>query len=382
AISECELLIHPNVLNVFVPGIVSCWGLVHMFPNVRFLKNAWYVAALSTELTEEDLFSRKLLNETVLFYRRKNGEPVALKDRCPHRFAPLSMGKREGDQIRCQYHGLAFDETGTCTDNPHGNGRIPKACKVRQYPVHERDGFIWIWMGDPQQADIAKVRNLSLYSENPSTAVGHAYMHNECPYDLIVDNVMDLSHVDHLHGPLINTAGKLSPQIPQVRELDDNRVSIGWSWEADSAMLLFQEHLPRPQGKADQYIEVIWQAPANMTLTVGAVQDSDDYHRDGVVLYDFHAMTPETDTTTHYFFASSRNYKMEDGDYNEAKMAGMLQAFLEEDKPVIEAQYREMGGDDFWALDPVLLSSDAGGLRVRRVLEKLIDQEQPASTPS
>lgn len=345
-----------------------------------FLRNAWYVAALSTEVVGEALFSRTILNQSILFYRQQSGEIAAVRDRCPHRFAPLSLGTREGDRIRCLYHGLEFDAQGACTHNPHGNGRIPKACKVSRYPTHERDGFIWIWMGDPERADPGEVRQLSIYSENPDTAVGHAYMHNDCRYDLIVDNVMDLSHVDHLHGPLINTAGKLSPQIPKVQELGGNRVSIGWDWVADPAMLLFQEHLPRPQDKANQYIEVVWQAPANMTLTVGAVQDSQDYHKDGVVLYDFHAMTPETESTTHYFFASSRNYRMDDGAYNDAKMEGMLEAFTEEDKPVIEAQYREMGGEDFWDLEPVLLSSDAGGLRVRRLLERLIQQEQSASS--
>ena len=55
-----------------------------------FLKNAWYVAALTTELDTETLLTRKIIDETVLFYRKEDGSVAALRDRCPHRFAPLS----------------------------------------------------------------------------------------------------------------------------------------------------------------------------------------------------------------------------------------------------------------------------------------------------
>ncbi|MDF2180557.1 aromatic ring-hydroxylating dioxygenase subunit alpha [Neptuniibacter sp. CAU 1671] len=343
-----------------------------------FLRNAWYIAALSKEVDDEALFTRKLLNESVLMYRNEAKQVIAMRDRCPHRFAPLSMGKRLGDVIQCHYHGLHFDAQGECVHNPHGNGKIPKACAVQTYPIIERDGFIWIWMGDQEKADAAMVRNLSIYTENPESAVGHDYMYNKCRYDLVVDNVMDLSHVDHLHGPLLNSAGKLSPQVPQVKELDNNRISIRWDWTQEPAMLLFREHMPRTEDAAQMFVEVVWQAPASMTLEVGAVQDSSDFTNDGAVLYDFHAVTPETEHTTHYFFASSRNYKMDDCEYNRMKMEGMIEAFTQEDKPVLEAQYREMGDQDFWELNPVLLSSDVGSLRVRRTLDKLIAEEQQA----
>ncbi|WP_317930659.1 aromatic ring-hydroxylating dioxygenase subunit alpha [Halioxenophilus sp. WMMB6] len=344
-------------------------------PNY-FLRNAWYVVALSSEVDTQALFSRTVMNEPIVLLRGASGQISALQDRCPHRFAPLSLGKRKGDNIECIYHALEFNAVGECIHNPHGNQRVPGACAVKRYATVEQDGFIWLWMGEPEQAQLALVPNNSLYTEQPETAVGHVYMYNRCSYDLIIDNVMDLSHVDHLHGPLINTAGKLSEQIPKVSEPDDNRVHIRWDWIADPAMLLLREHLPRPEDKADQFVEVTWQAPSHMHLCVGAVQDSPHFHRDGAVLYDFHTVTPETESTTHYFFASSRNYLLGDGDYNRAKMAGMTEAFTQEDKPVIEAQFKNMQGRGFWELKPVVLSSDAGGLRVRRVFERMLKAEQ------
>ncbi|MBR9885758.1 MAG: aromatic ring-hydroxylating dioxygenase subunit alpha [Oceanospirillales bacterium] len=342
--------------------------------NTSFLKNAWYVAALTTEVDADAMLSRKIIGETLLFYRKQNGEVVAVRDRCPHRFAPLSKGTRQGDEIICNYHGLKFNSDGQCTHSPHGNGKIPKACKVRSFPVEERDGFIWIWMGDQDKADATQIMDCSVLSSKPESAVGYIYMYNKCNYQLLTDNIMDLSHIDHLHGPLINTNGKLSPLLPKVEE-NGSVVSVRWNWLAEPAMQLFAVHLERPEDQANQFFQVDWHAPSNMHLRVAAVQDSMDYENDGKMLYDFHIMTPESEFSTHYFFASARNYLEDDAEYNAAKMAGMKQAFVEEDKPMIEAQQQEIGEADFWELNPVLLSSDAGGIRVRRKLAELFELE-------
>ncbi|HMV54271.1 MAG TPA: aromatic ring-hydroxylating dioxygenase subunit alpha [Rhodocyclaceae bacterium] len=348
-----------------------------MESKIAFLENAWYVAALSTELGAEALFHRKILDVNVLIYRKQDGTPVALRDRCPHRFAPLHMGKRVGDDVVCQYHGLRFDCSGKCKHSPHGNGQIPKASDVRSFPLVERDGFLWIWPGDPALAEASSIPDCSEYSRSPKSAVAHVYMHNTCNYELLADNIMDLTHIDHLHGPLINTGGKLSPLIPNVTEVD-GKVVIRWDWLAEPAMPLLGEHLAEPKAPAKMFFEVVWHAPAVMRLRVGAVQGSDDFVKDGVVLFDYHIMTPESAMSTHYFFASTRNYLTDDAAYNEGKMQGMLGAFTLEDKPMIEAQQAEMGTHDLWALKPVLLSSDAGAIRVRRVLKAMIEAEQGA----
>lgn len=339
-----------------------------------FLKNTWYLAALSTEVNSKNLMHRKIIGESVLLYRKENGEIAAIHDRCPHRFAPLSKGTRARDQIMCNYHGLTFNEHGECTHSPHGNGKIPKACKVKSFKTEEQYGFIWIWMGDQSKADTNKIVDCSLIAKQPDSATGYIYMHNKCNYQLLTDNIMDLTHIDHLHGPLINTKGKLSPLIPNVKENNDD-VSVRWDWLATPAMKLLSDHLARPEDRANMFFQVDWHAPAVMYLRVGAVQDSEDYDKDGIVLYDYHIMTPETEFSTHYFFFSTRNYLLDDSEYNTAKMEGMQHAFVDEDKPMIEAQQEEMGEHDFWELDPVLLSSDAGGIRVRRKLSSLMEAE-------
>jgi len=93
-----------------------------------FLRNAWYVATWSRELSDQAALQRTLLGESIALFRDSQGQPVALANQCPHRFAPFSGGKIRGDAIECPYHGLRFDRSGRCVHNPHGDGRIP--------PVH------------------------------------------------------------------------------------------------------------------------------------------------------------------------------------------------------------------------------------------------------
>ena len=345
-----------------------------MTEKIQYLMNAWYVAALSSEIDDEVLFRRKILDRSILIYRKRNGEPVAMHDRCPHRFLPLSMGKRDGDDVVCHYHGLKFDCTGKCIHSPHGSGNIPATAVVKSFPIVERDGFLWLWPGDPDKADPNKILDCSKLSNSPKDAVFYFVLKNEANYELISDNIMDLTHIDHLHGPLINTGGYLSPLKPEVSENGDD-IHIRWDWEPDKAFALLANNLKEPAAPAKQFFSVQWRAPSYMHLQVGAVQGGDDYHNDGVVLYDFHLMTPETARSTHYFFGSARNYKQHDAEYNKMHQEGLKAAFATEDKPVIDLQQEEIDTPDLFALGPVILSSDVGNVRVRRKLKAMIDAE-------
>jgi phenylpropionate dioxygenase-like ring-hydroxylating dioxygenase large terminal subunit len=339
-----------------------------------YLMNAWYVAALSTEVGPEALFHRRILDTSVLIYRKQDGTPVALHDRCPHRFAPLHLGKRIGDEVACPYHALQFDCSGQCTKNPHGNGQIPRAAKVRSFPLVERHGFLWIWMGEAE-ADLDRLPDYAPLDAGHENGVAYTYMHMKAHYELIIDNVMDLSHIDHVHGEIITTRGQLSPLVPQMRE-GDERISARWEWKQTPAMLIFANFMPDPAAEARMFFDITWAPPAHIQLSVGATQNGAALDLEHCIgQYDLHTCTPETAHTTHYWFATRRNHIEEDGDFNKMKIQAMHTAFETEDGPIIEAVHGEMGTPEFFSLNPVLMSNDAAPVKVRRLLKKLIAAE-------
>ncbi|HWT35117.1 MAG TPA: Rieske 2Fe-2S domain-containing protein, partial [Paraburkholderia sp.] len=154
-----------------------------------FLRNAWYVAAWDAEVTRA-LMSVTILGEPVVLYRREDGAPVALEDACPHRKLPLSMGRLIGDHVECGYHGLTFDCEGACVRAP-GSPRIPPGAKVRSYPLAERYGLLWIWMGHAEEADPSTIVQIDEWGD-PAWGVNRGdAMTVACHYLYVTDNLLD-----------------------------------------------------------------------------------------------------------------------------------------------------------------------------------------------
>src|SRR5215471_7863914 len=163
-----------------------------------FLRNYWYVAAYDHEIGRRPL-GRIILGEPIVFYRLEDGTPVALEDRCAHRHLPLSMGTLVGDVLQCHYHGLRYDKTGTCVRVP-GQDTIPRSARVKSYPVVERYHWLWIWMGDPALADPDKITDFHWF-DDPNWGAKGEYLHVKGNWQLIVDNLLDLTHLASCTGP-------------------------------------------------------------------------------------------------------------------------------------------------------------------------------------
>ena len=168
-----------------------------------FLKNFWYVAAYDHEIGREPL-GRMILGEPVVFFRKEDGAPVAFEDRCAHRHLPLSMGKLVGDTLQCRYHGLRYDVSGACVKVP-GQDTIPPAARVKTYPVVERYRWLWIWMGDPALADPAGITDFH-WLDDPSWGAKGQYLHVKANWQLIVDNLLDLTRLAFVHETTIGNA--------------------------------------------------------------------------------------------------------------------------------------------------------------------------------
>ena len=338
----------------------------------QFLRNAWYMACWASELADSAMLRRRLLGDPVLLFRKLDGSIAALVDRCPHRFAPLSMGTRDGDHVTCAYHGLTFDSEGACVGNPFSQ-TLPKAANIRSFPAAERDGIIWFWPGEPALAAAAPLPDFSALAEPwaETPLAGHTLM--SAPYQYGTDNLMDLSHIEFVHKGSFAGNGVIFAGQHEVVE-DGDFLHSNW-YMRDVAAPPHTMGVFDPAMRCDHWLDMRWQAPASMYLAIGAVPAGAPRGDQPVMAHQAHILTPETATTTHYFWATTRGRPPSD-EGDGFLRALFTQAFDDEDKPIIEAAYANLDGADFWDMKPAFLGIDAGGTRARRKLEQLIKQEQ------
>ena len=341
---------------------------------MTFIRNIWYAAGWSSELGRT-LLARTILNEPIVLFRDEAGNPVALADRCPHRFVPLSRGRLKGDVLECGYHGLCFNSTGMCVSNPHGDQRIPKTARVKSYRLAERDGIAWIWMGDPALADESQIREFPQFGGNGQFTSVEGYLHVEANYQLISDNLLDLTHGQYLHPMFANAAGPAT--FEPYQDADENTVWAKFFRRSQYPNKYFQ-FLGYPADKLGDHRNCMrWNAPAVLLLDVGMTGVGAPVS-EGISIPTAHLLTPETETTTHYFWAMARDFRLEDDELSRKLLEVGIAIFNDEDKPMVEAQQRALGNsDDLLSLRPVMLATDGPSVRARRIVSRLIGDEQP-----
>lgn len=335
-----------------------------------YLKNAWYAAGWSAELGEQPV-ARIILEQPVVLFRGATGRPSALFDACPHRFAPLSLGRVTGSGIACGYHGLEFDGAGRCVRNPHGKGAIPAALAVRSYPLVEKYGMIWIWMGDVERADEGAIPPLAGLESSDLSWV-HGQLHVAANYELVIDNLLDLTHVEFLH-PFLASPGN-SHRTAFRAEQKGEQVSAFYDIKGEPVSGLFQLLWDGDETHGDMHAYMHWHAPSNLYLDVGMSPAGGDTAA-GAKIPSTHLLTPETEDTTHYFWAAGRNRRHGDEQISGMLHYGTQNAFENEDEPMIRAVRSRMRSNDLFAHGPALLPIDEAGVRARRVLKGKIDAE-------
>ena len=339
-----------------------------------YLENCWYVAAWDHEVGEAPL-ARRLLGRPVVLYRRRDGRPVALEDRCCHRGLPLSMGRVRGDDIQCGYHGLTFAPGGACVSVP-GQTTIPPGARVRGYPAVERHRWIWIWPGDPARADPALIPDL-FWNGGPEWAVTGDYRHVDADYRLMIDIQLDATHVTYVHP---DTLGSDSVQAtpPKVSRKDGRVIIDRW--------LIGVE--PPPiwalaggfTGPVDRWILSRYEPPAGCLFDIGAAEAGTGAPQGdrgkGITNRTSHFVTPETGKTCHYFWVFARNYRIDDEGLTARMKPGIHQTF-QEDVAVVEAQMRGLAGRG--APSQIDVNADITTIQARRLLDGLIEAEARAA---
>jgi len=334
-----------------------------------FLRNAWYVAAWDYEV-EKALFERTIIGESILMFRKPDGVAVAMNNTCPHRFSPLNRGKLHGDIVECPYHGLRFNAEGKCVHNPHGEGKIPKKACTRTYPLVEIHDMLWIWMGEAELADPATIPDFSCHSDDRfPTVSGVIEMHGN--YELITDNLMDLTHVEFVHEGILGSDA-IKRGEHEITQNGTTMYSNRWcpnglappAWDA-----MFGNY-----GKpVDHWLYMRWDAPCHMLLDVG-ITPTGSPREDGIWMYGTDILTPRDETSTYYYWGASRSYGHGDRNADKQWEEAITIAFGQQDKPLIEAQQHMLGlhgATDIDEVDAVLLTTDSGPMRCRRIMQKL-----------
>jgi vanillate O-demethylase monooxygenase subunit len=336
---------------------------------MTYLREAWYAASWAEDVTEKPI-GLMILDEPLVFYRGADGAPIALSDTCPHRFAPLHMGKVSGNVIACPYHGLQFGADGKCVLNPHGP--VPAAAQIRAYPIAQRYGLLWIWMG-AGPADAKKLPVLPEFSIEGLTWV-HGKIDVAANYQLVIDNLMDLTHVEFMH-PMLGMAGASYRVKYEAKAEGDTIYSISLLDNEPTTPLIRMLWPTAPDHSKFTTI-MSWRAPSNLMLGMNVTTVDGDLENPVLRMPTAHILTPVTAGSTRYFWAAARNVATENEQFSAMLKAGSEAAFQNEDEPMVAAVQARMAMPHTKNIRQVLFKSDAGAVQARRVLDRLIDAEQ------
>jgi phenylpropionate dioxygenase-like ring-hydroxylating dioxygenase large terminal subunit len=343
-----------------------------MKSETKFLKNTWYVAAWAHELSAQNVLARTIAKTPLIFWRAQNGNITALADRCCHRAAPLSAGRREGDNIRCMYHGLLFNRCGQCIQIP-SQSAIPPAARVRAYPVIERSKWVWVWMGEEAKADPALIPDTH-YLDDPGWHGRPGYLHYDANYLLITDNLLDFSHLSYVHEKTLGGSARYAGSKPKVSR--DKRSVRVERWHLDDDPAPFLKNIKTWPGNVDRWNIYDVVLPGVLLMDSGSAPTGtgapDGRRADAAIFFGCQAVTPETETSSHYFFQQSHGFALDDPSVTERLTESVLAGFYE-DRDIIVAQQRAL------ILEPeapmVAMRMDVALFTFRTLMEEAIAQE-------
>lgn len=342
----------------------------------NFPLNAWYAVAWDHEVVRKPI-ARTIGGQPLALYRTAEGKPVALADACWHRLAPLSMGTVEGkDGIRCPYHGIVFNSAGRCVSMPAQETINPSAT-VPSYPAVQRYRYIWVWRGDPTLANPDLIPDMH-QMDHPEWTGDGLTIHAECNYQLIVDNLMDLTHEEFVHGSSIGQ--KELSESDFVTTHDGSTVTVSrWMLNIDPPPFWkknINDKFPGYSGKVDRWQIIRFQAPSTICIDVGVAKAGtgapEGDRSQGVNGYVMNTITPETDRTSHYFWSFQRNYCL-DSQLITTQLRNGVHGVFGEDEVMLKAQQAAIDANPSYEF--YNLNIDAGGMWVRRILEQMLQAE-------
>lgn len=337
-------------------------------------RNAWYVACTPDELGDKPL-GRKICDESMVFYRGEDGKVAALEDFCPHRGAPLSLGFVRDGALVCGYHGLVMGCTGRAHSMP--GQRVQGFPSIRAFPATERYGFVWVWPGDAELADPAKLHPLP-WAESDEWAYGGGLFHIACDYRLMIDNLMDLTHETYVHASSIGQ--REIDEAPVATRVEGDEVVTSRTMQSVQAPPFWRMALRHAGLPDDQPVER-WQIcrfslPSHVMIEVGvALEGRGGYEADpsakaSSIVVDF--ITPETEHSHWYFWGMARQFAVNDPAVTASVREGQGKIFSEDLAMLEQQQANLLRYPDRRLLK---LNIDAGSVRARMMIDRAIAAE-------
>jgi len=356
-----------------------------MFPfkeGLTYARNQWYVAGWSDEFAMNQIRERWILGEPVAMYRTASGVPVAVDGRCPHRNYPMAKGLLRGDNIQCGYHGIEFDPRGVCVRIP-SQSMIPAVCHLRSYPLIEQWQLVWIWPGDPALADPALIpshEELRLQKQGWLATRGFTF-ELKTRYQLLNENLMDISHLSFLHAGTIGTEAVAATEVILI---EGERFLRGTRKMKNDQVTGFFAQVLNYEGKIDRETLIDYYAPGmhvawEFFMKPGTldtlVTDDAEANENVLGMYRVHHMvTPATLDTTNYFIGYSRTFAR-DQDSVTKTMTTVFESVIQQDIAAAEA-IENLLNKRGSAPNELLIKADAHSIRGRRRLESLMERER------
>lgn len=337
--------------------------------DMCFLKNQWYVAATSAEITGK-ILARTICKEPLVLFRTPDGKVVVFEDRCPHRKAPLSMGVLIDNELRCNYHGARFAADGRCTQIPC-QPNIPHDLAVRVLPSIETHALIFVWIGKAAKADPSLIPDFS-----PNTAPGwgpaHGYHYVKANYQLIIDNILDLTHLPFLHAKTLGGEGMA--EAPLQVEIKDDRIETTRLTPNSTSNGIFRMALGGWEGNVDRRSSTVFTPPIYISVQARVQPAGASDMPSTTSHFILNSITPETERSSHYFWSVPRSFALDDDSVTQ-NMLRFTYAAFDEDQIMIEAQQQRIESDP--SDRPLVnFSGDRAGLAARRMLLRMMKEEE------
>lgn len=337
----------------------------------NFIREQWYMFGWASELDAGTLVARKILGEDVVAFRTADGNVAILEDRCCHRALPLSMGVIVGDNLRCIYHGLEYNTAGRCVKIP-GQAAIPRDFCVRCYPAVERNKIIWMWAGRRDSADISRVPDYPYHDDPAHWPTAYDSIRIACNYELIHDNLLDLTHLSYVHASTIGGDPNVHFEAKMEVEVHPTSIFVKREMPGSPPPPTYARSVKLAE-QVDRWQEVRFRPGLVLNYSgavdAGSVRETQAGYR----ARNLNALTPETATTSHYFFSASHGHNTDDPSWTARHFAEIKRTFLE-DVEVLERQQIAISENP--ALPLKAVAADRASMQARRMIQRLLQEER------